>query len=55
MDKKKDLDKIRESISEVDNKILELLAKRRVISNDVAQAKVQDGSSLRDPKREQEI
>ena len=55
MDNKKDLETIRESISEVDNKILELLAKRREISHDVAKAKVQDGSSLRDPKREQEI
>jgi chorismate mutase/prephenate dehydratase len=55
MDDKKDLETIRETISEVDNQILELLAKRRSISNDVAKAKVQDGSSLRDPKREQEI
>ncbi len=55
MDNKKDLEKIRQSISDVDGKILELLSERRKISLDVAQAKVQDGSSLRDPKREQEI
>ena len=55
MSTKTELDKIREEISKLDNELIEMLSKRRAYSTEIAKAKVKDGSSLRDPKREQEI
>lgn len=50
-----DIDTLRHKISQVDSKILDLLSERRKISTEVAARKAQDGSPLRDSKREQEI
>ena len=46
---------IREQINQVDQQVLELLAKRRGLTNQVAEAKIQTAKPIRDQHREQQL
>ena len=49
------LESLRGQIDQVDRDILELLAKRMAIVTELAQAKREDGTRIRDPAREQQV
>ena len=46
---------IRESINQVDSQLLELFAKRRALTNQVAEAKIQTDKPVRDQRREEQL
>lgn len=50
-----DLQVIREQISELDNNLLQLIAKRRQLTSQVAETKIQQHIPVRDQKREEEL
>jgi chorismate mutase/prephenate dehydratase len=50
-----ELSQLRKDINEVDNELMILLAKRRRISNLVAEAKISQNKPVRDVKREEEL
>ncbi len=55
MTEKLDLTKIRQQITELDQELLVLFAKRRALTHNVAKSKVQQIRPIRDQQREQEL
>ncbi len=55
MTEKLDLNKIRQQITELDQELLVLFAKRRALTHNVAKSKVQQIRPIRDKQREQEL
>ena len=49
------LSSVREAISELDVKLLELLAQRQQLTNEVARTKIQNQIDVRDPQREEQL
>lgn len=49
------LSSVREAISELDAKLLDLLAQRQQLTNEVARTKIQNQIDVRDPQREEQL
>jgi chorismate mutase/prephenate dehydratase len=49
------LSSVREAISELDANLLDLLAQRQQLTNEVARTKIQNQIDVRDPQREEQL